>query len=395
MTLRRHLHRPLLEAIVDLIDDAASPVTLLKCKAHTGLYGNEMADWAAKLAAHGKCDVECDLEPHPFEPLYWPTRKEDEDDDRILYLADLSKGLRAATKETCSLGAAPTDGVYVTAWKETAPHTHGDLSNGFATSSAVGLATKRMVWKARCGLIYNKKLERRYTKQGDGLCPLCGQPDGTRHIISGCKALEKLYTERHNAVGRLVLKAIRKGECGAQVVQHDVGSAAKLAGDGITEGQCARTLPQSTLPDSALQPGHRPRADYRPDITLDWKAAERDEPLRLTPQEITLVEIKVCNDTDPSCQTGRAESQHEELLGILRSHHGRDRVTLVPMMFGATGTIYTSTKGALRQLGVPRQAATRTLAKIHTLLCKQLHAIVGARRAMERTLQPGGRVGVT
>jgi len=53
MTLRRHLHRPLLEAIVDLIDKAESRVTLLKCKAHTGLYGNEMADRAAKLAAEG------------------------------------------------------------------------------------------------------------------------------------------------------------------------------------------------------------------------------------------------------------------------------------------------------------------------------------------------------
>ena len=385
MSLRRHLHRPLLEEVADLIDKADSPVTFLKCKAHTGIYGNEMADIAAKLAGQrspNSCDMQCDAEAHPFKPLFWPVQQGG--GEQPLYLGDLSKGLRAATKQTCSLGAAPTDGVYVTAWRDTAPHAHGELSNGFVDSSSIGLATKRMVWKARCGLIYNKKLEKRYKKQGDGLCPLCRQPDGTRHILSGCRALSGLYTERHNAVGRLILKAIRKGESGAEVVQHDVGCAAKLTGAGMHSDLRDRLVPASTLPEQVLQQNGCTRETCsRPDITLDRQAAARSDPDSYTSPLIRLIEIKVCNDTDTSGQLTRAESQHAALFNMLQAHYGVDRVQLVPLLFGATGTIYDSTRAQLVGLGVPLQTATRTLAAVHTTLCKHVHAIVGARRARE------------
>jgi len=394
MSLRRHLHRPLLEEVADLIDKAESPITFLKCKAHSGIYGNEMADRAAKAAGQTRRpDATCDVEPHPFKPLFWPVKPEGDDPH---YLSDLSKGLRDATKRTCSLGAAPTDGVYVAAWQDTAPHALGALSNGFTDSRGIGLATKRMVWKARCGLLWNKKLEQRYTKQGDGLCPLCGQPDGTRHIISGCQALTGLYTERHNAVARLVLKAIRKGTRGAEVVQHDVGSATKLAAAGMACSQQGRLIPADTLPDSVLQQhGYTRDTCSRPDITLDRQTAEREDPADYTPQVVHVVEIKVCNDTDTTGQLQKAESQHAALLNMLQSHYGPDRVRFVPLLFGATGTIYASSKPELASLGVPIHAANRTLAAIHNTLCHHLHAIVGARRAREHARPPGGRGSVT
>ena len=58
-------------------------------------------------------------------------------------------------------------------------------------------------------------------------------------------------------------------------------------------------------------------------------------------------------------------------------------VSTVCLLFGATGTIYDSTRARLVGLGVPLQTATRTLAAVHTTLCKHVHAIVGARRARE------------
>ena len=372
MTLKRHLHRPLLEAIVELIDKSPCTVHLLKCKAHTGVYGNEMADRAAKLAATTGGTVHCECAPHPFENMNWPCRRQDDGSSR--HIGDLNKGLREAAKATCSLGAAPTDGMYVSAWRAVAPETLGELSNAFATSSAIKLSTKRTIWKARCGLIYNKKLEQRYTKQGDGRCPLCREPDGTRHIISGCRALTGLYTERHNEVGRLVLKAIRKGERGAEVVQHDVGSTTKLAGDGIVSA-CRRMVPASTLPDSALGGCERERLS-RPDITLD--TGPDTAPSR---REVWALEIKICNDTDQTMQMSNAEKQHTALMTKLRAH--APRATLVPLMFGATGTIYSSTKDTLISLGVPRAAATQTLGKIHAALCRHTQSIVGTRRAME------------
>ena len=80
---------------------------------------------------------------------------------------------------------------------------------------------------------------------------------------------------------------------------------------------------------------------------------------------------------------------------MLQSHYGPDRVRFVPLLFGATGTIYASSKPELASLGVPIHAANRTLAAIHNTLCHHLHAIVGARRAREHARPPGGRGSVT
>ena len=97
-----------------MIDKAESPITFLKCKAHTGIYGNEMADRAAKAAGQTRRpDATCDVEPHPFKPLFWPVKPEGDDPH---YLSDLSlgrvtrQGLRDATKRVqlrvCSCGMA-------------------------------------------------------------------------------------------------------------------------------------------------------------------------------------------------------------------------------------------------------------------------------------------------
>ena len=108
---------------------------------------------------------------------------------------------------------------------------------------------------------------------------------------------------------------------------------------------------------------------------------------------IRLVEIKVCNDTDTTGQMKKAETQHSTLVNMLKTHHGASRVMLTPLMFGSKGTIYESTVSSLIGLGVPRQAAIRTLTKAHTAICKHLHSIVGARRAMEGTLSGGRQAG--
>ena len=63
-------------------------------------------------------------------------------------------------------------------------------------------------------------------------------------------------------------------------------------------------------------------------------------------------------------------------------------VTIAPLMFGATGTIYAPTRDTLIQLGVPHAAATHTLGKIHAALCRHVQSIVGARRAKGTTAVP-------
>ena len=65
-------------------------------------------------------------------------------------------------------------------------------------------------------------------------CPLCGLTDGGEHISGGCRhaSMERMYTERHNSTGRIVLGAISKGNMGADLVMADLGSAEKCEKGG-------------------------------------------------------------------------------------------------------------------------------------------------------------------
>ena len=77
----------------------------------------------------------------------------------------------------------------------------------------------------------------------DKSCPLCGIEDGVNHIAGGCShpIMAKMFTERHNHTGRILLKAIAKGSMGGNLVMADLGSASKCSQDG------APILPRNAL----------------------------------------------------------------------------------------------------------------------------------------------------
>ncbi|KAF6256252.1 hypothetical protein COO60DRAFT_1530222 [Scenedesmus sp. NREL 46B-D3] len=61
------------------------------------------------------------------------------------------------------------------------------------------------------------------TGQTSSLCLLCGREDGGHHVISGCKALSQTVTLRHNDAGTVIVKAIRRGSRGGELVASDIG----------------------------------------------------------------------------------------------------------------------------------------------------------------------------
>ena len=73
-------------------------------------------------------------------------------------------------------------------------------------------------------------------------CPLCGHLDGVSHITGGCHhdTMGRMYTARHNSTGRLLLRAISKGDLGTDLVMADLGSAEKCEIDGLLSSQGAR-----------------------------------------------------------------------------------------------------------------------------------------------------------
>ena len=201
--------------------------------------------------------------------------------------------------------------------------------------------------------------------------------------------MQRMYTERHNRAGRRLLKAIQKGSMGACIVSADVGGKERCEDEGVRWVGCTN-VPGCMLAPLPMQPGTLahpagPTQDNtgktRPDIMLHVKGkAQRDD-------EIFIVEIKTCRDTDPCKQLHNATEQHGGLREQLQQAGFRPaNIHVVPILIGVSGTIYTEhTLGALEKLGVDNQRARSCARKIHTLMVQQLHSIVINRRRMEHS----------
>jgi hypothetical protein len=163
-------------------------------------------------------------------------------------------------------------------------------------------------------------------------------------------------------------------------------------------------LPDDALPASwddtgaaDAQPGHsnNVRSKLRPDIMLvevsqeefaKWVAGESVGRLCPThdtrPRRVWIVEIGYCSDTRYEAKLDEKRAQHSQLQAALQSY-GYD-VTLIPMVLGNTGTVYTTNLEGLMQLGMSREKGKKLLAQLHTHAVACTHNIVKSRRFLER-----------
>ena len=83
-------------------------------------------------------------------------------------------------------------------------------------------AAVRTIHKHRQGQWWNKKLAcrrraaylfwRSAQTALDGRCPLCGQQDGSGHTLLKCgdRQLQAMYTARHDAAVRLIMRTLQR-----------------------------------------------------------------------------------------------------------------------------------------------------------------------------------------
>ena len=340
---------------------AGSQVTIATVAAHQGLgamgaIGNNEADCAAKLAAQTApeaCDLECTVAPHGFRSQLWIGAWTEQPDGtrKPEYVSDLRTDLTRRTRKAHRLGTAdPDKSVYASLWRETAQTALPAASNAFASDPQITHAQRRTVWAYRTGTLFNKKLEQRWFKTGDGLCPLCKQPDGGGHIAGGCldPRMRGMYTTRHNAVARVLLKAVAKGGRGGELCGADAGSAEDMQAAGLGHLSTHRQVIPGLLP-----PG-RTLAPSRPDAWMvrrgedasgiGWvnKYGSRPDPLSGREDTgVTLIEVKMCPDTDPTQQSDRADAQHAELAALLAARlNGRGAVGRKTILVGHSGTLF-------------------------------------------------------
>ena len=134
-------------------------------------------------------------------------------------------------------------------------------------------------------------------------CPLCGQLDEVSHIAGGChhNTMGCMYTARHNSTGRLLLRAISKGDLGTDLlVMADLGSAYSE----MCEMNGAPVLPRF--------PKELEHRNSRLDAIILRKGADGTE-------AISIIEFKYCKDTKPEDQLEKCMTQHSSLIAHLRA----------------------------------------------------------------------------
>ena len=370
-----------IEVMREMLD--ASPeikIRLFKVKAHGGTIGNEIADQVAKKAALGddssdltvsvapKASYTNDIWPHiTISEAGKPARKES--------LDNLGQSLHAHMHKRHRMGKSNVQSIYYQSWQKIIPKTDTGISNRFINHPAINFGARRITLEWRQGTLWSNKAAHRCGMSNTPLCPLCGQLDGGGHISGGCQhpAMNRMYTARHNSTGRTLLKAISKGNMGADLVMADLGSADKCEQDG------APILTQRRVPASLLshlkntKPSELPKSQPDAIIVLKGKNEEKDK--------VILIEFKYCRDTQPQDQLKHCTTQHDDLIQALR---GVYTVKLIPILIGHSGTIFTEhTLSSLKQLGITSVHANKCALKMHLDAVQHLHSIVKTRRHLE------------
>ncbi|KAG1681567.1 hypothetical protein FOA52_014075 [Chlamydomonas sp. UWO 241] len=193
--------------------------------------------------------------------------------------------------------------------------------------------------------------------------------------------MKRMYTERHNKAGRILLNAIYNGANSNDICMADVGSQQRCEDDeapyvGLNH------VPADMLPPQADQ-GTEEHARWlrtkRPDIMLCNMQGHSQADIGQ--HDILIVELKTCPDTRPTDQMTAARQQHEELVErLVERGYQRDNIKIYPILLGVSGIYAAHTINTLEQLGVQRDAALSCARQLHTLMVQQLHSVVTNRR---------------
>jgi ribonuclease HI len=292
-------------------------------------------------------------------------------------LEDLKGHLKKLSHKKCRLGNANRSTLYFEAWARTSEEREERESNHFMTSADTTHGVRKTVLKYRSGTLYNRKRAHWFKHADNSNCLLCGQKDGCHHTASGCPALSRLYTHRHNAIGRLILKAIMRGRKGAFVLMMDLGSDAHCSADGLVTHP--HRIPAQVLPDSmSADLKALLRRQSVPDAFL-YRPATPDHGA-----EYWIVEIKFCRDTDKAGQIERAMEQHKVLYNALRDADPNATVHYVPLVIGVAGSIFREMTHNLSALGVNGRDLKATTKAIHVKTTNLLHWIYTTKLKRER-----------
>jgi hypothetical protein len=270
------------------------------------------------------------------------------------------------------LGAANTDSAYYTFWQQILGDT--EAPSATPTSRREQSRTRSDAQSLSIGMVsWNNKLALRYKFSDTDKCPLC-QTDGGGHIASGCQdpIMKRMYTERHNKAGRILLDAIYNGARGSDICMADVGSQQRCEDDGrpTSPQPCARrdaprrpTKNRGARPVAAHQAARHHALQHARTLAGRQSAARHLHRGAQDPRHA------------PTDQLTAARLQHEELVERLvqRGYQRQDQDLPHP-----TRRQRHHLRGAhdhtRKQLGCSGMLPLSCARKLHTLMVQQLHS---------------------
>eukprot|EP00983_Pelagomonas_calceolata_P066009 1148826-Pelagomonas_calceolata.AAC.1 len=119
----------------------------------------------------------------------------------------------------------------------------------------ISFKKERNVFNYRTGTLFNQKHTVHFKTTTSLQCPLCGEPDGALHILSGCKhsTMSNMVTDCHNIASKILLEATSKGLLVAGLASMEIGSADRFALQGLQIPEhSTRTLPKYISLDAFL-----------------------------------------------------------------------------------------------------------------------------------------------
>ena len=394
--MKKHRHLNIITRIADNISSAGCTVHLWKVRSHIGIVGNEIADDIAVGMSTGKIDHQAadteryDTPSNNRNNMYWvyteqeivpkenePPENKNEPQTAYVPMANMTEALKDHVHRLRKLGNSNQETIYFGAWQSAEKKLDPEHSHAFMTSSLVSGYQRKLALQYRFGLLPSQKLMHRYKKAETDRCPLCGDPDGGHHAVSGCRQLSKATTLRHNEAGTAIVEAIYHGSKGNQLIASDVGANKRREEKGRPKIIMGRTISAAALPPAIPT---RVRQHLMEDSIPDAVLYHYDRKKRR--RCYTIVEIKYSRDTDPEAQIARAEAQHAQLADTIKTYDPTAQVQRCNLMLGVSGAIYRSTVQHLQtDLGIDGPELKALLKKLHLIAIAHLERIWKYRRA--------------